>query len=190
MFAKIAALKALEVHRYALPFPLERQRFYATRMRRRFPQRFKAMSPTRRTLELTCFLRVTLMDLVDTLLSQVEKRITELWSSARQTAERRRNEGTVDDWTAVEALHRALYDSNMSDHQARLAACAIIDPLIERKPLPRAGLTREALLKEPKIRSLLRALMALDFSGARPSCWVGADEIALTLCQRRTGTAC
>ena len=90
LFDKITELKALEVHRYELPFPLERQRYYATRMRRRFPQRFKALSPARRTLELTCFLRVTLMDLVDTVFSQVEKRISERWSTARQVADKQR----------------------------------------------------------------------------------------------------
>ena len=94
LFDRIDALKALEVHRYDLPFPLERQREYALRMRRRFPQRFRALSPVRRTLELTCFLRVTLMDLVDTVLSQVEKRVSELWSQARQIAERQQYERT------------------------------------------------------------------------------------------------
>ena len=42
LFDKIDALKALDVHRYDLPFPLELQRDYASRMRRRFPQRFRA----------------------------------------------------------------------------------------------------------------------------------------------------
>lgn len=39
LFHKIEALKDLGVHRYNLPFPLEKQRYYASRMRRRFPQR-------------------------------------------------------------------------------------------------------------------------------------------------------
>jgi hypothetical protein len=113
LFDKIEVLQALEVHRHPLPFPLERQRFYASRMRRRSPQRFRSLSPARRTLELTCFLRVTLMDLVDTALSQVEKRISELWSGARQAAERRQTERTQGDWAAVEAIHQTLHDPSI-----------------------------------------------------------------------------
>jgi TnpA family transposase len=163
LFHKIEALKELGVHRYNLPFPLERQRYYATRMRRRFPRRLRAMSPVRRTLELVCFLRVTLMDLVDIVLSQVEKRVSELWAGARHTAERQQYERSQTVWPIVQEIHQTLHDPDISDHQARAAACAIIDPLIGRQPPPRAALTREALTTEPKIRPLLRALMVLDF---------------------------
>lgn len=166
LFDKINALKALDVHRYELPFPLERQRDYASRMRRRFPQRFRALSPVRRTLELTCFLRVTLMDLVDTVLSQVEKSVSELWSKARQSAEKKQYEGVHRAWAALQAIHHTLYDADLSDRQARAAACAIVDPVIEQQPPPRAALTREALTQERKIRPLLRALMTLDFEAA------------------------
>lgn len=118
------------------------------------------MSPARRTLELVCFLRVTLMDLVDIVLSQLEKRVSELWSGARQTAERQQNERNQTAWLAVQAIHETLHNPDISDRRARTAACAIIDPLIERRPPPRAALTREALTSEPKIRPLLRALMS------------------------------
>tara|TARA_R110001592_G_scaffold254129_3_gene517540 strand:- start:89926 stop:92844 length:2919 start_codon:yes stop_codon:yes gene_type:complete len=163
LFDKIEALQALEVHRYSLPFPLERQRFYASRMRRRFPQRFRSLSPARRTLELTCFLRVTLMDLVDAALLQVEKRISELWSNAKQVAERKQYEKSQGDWVTLGAIHRTLHDPDMNDRQARHAACALVDSIVEHKPPPRAVLTREALSEEPNIRPLLRRLLALDF---------------------------
>ncbi len=166
LFDKVAALKAFDVHRYDLPFPLERQRYYASRMRRRFPQRFKALSPARRTLELVCFLRVTLLDLTDTILSLSDKRVSELWSNARQTAERQRAENAHRAWAALQAVHHTLHDTDLGDRQARITACAIVDPLIERQLPPRAVLTREALTQEPKIRPLLRALMALDFQAA------------------------
>ena len=166
LFDKIEALKSLDVHRYELPFPLERQRYYATRMRRRFPQRFKALSSARRTLELTGFLRVTLMDLVDTVFSQVDKRISERWSTARQVAERQRAEKAHAAWAALQALHETLHDTQLSDRQARANACALVNPLMEAAPRPRAALTREALASDPKIRPLLRALMALDFEAA------------------------
>ena len=104
LFHKIEALKELGVHRYNLPFPLERQRYYASRMRRRFPRRLRAMSPVRRTLELVCFLRMTLMDLVDIVLSQVEKRVSELWAGARQTAELQQYERSQAAWPAVQAI--------------------------------------------------------------------------------------
>lgn len=44
LFHKIEALKELGVHNYNLPFPLERQRYCASRMRRRFLRRLGAMS--------------------------------------------------------------------------------------------------------------------------------------------------
>ncbi|MCB0626453.1 MAG: hypothetical protein KDC43_21670, partial [Saprospiraceae bacterium] len=60
-------------------------------------------------------------------------------------------------------IHRTLHDPELSDRQARRAACDLIDPLVEHKPPPRAALTREALSEEPNIRPLLRRLLTLDF---------------------------
>ena len=52
--------------------------------------------------------------------------------------------------------------------------------MIERKPPPRAELTRQALTKEPKIRPLLRALITLDFEATpeHPG-WLALQKLAL-----------
>jgi hypothetical protein len=59
---KVQFLKALHVDAYALDgLRLEKQRDYAHHMRRRRPARFRALKNPRRTLEMVCFLRITLL---------------------------------------------------------------------------------------------------------------------------------
>ncbi len=63
---KVAFLKALEVDAYALDeLRLERQRDYARDLHRRRPARFRDLKNPRRTLEMVCFLRITLLQTTD-----------------------------------------------------------------------------------------------------------------------------
>jgi len=75
----VAFLKALHVDAHALEdLRLERQRDYARHMRRRRPARFRALKDPRRTLEMVCFLRITLLQTTDVALSLADLLIQEL----------------------------------------------------------------------------------------------------------------
>lgn len=72
---RVVFLKGLGVHAYPLDeIRLERQRRYAQRMRRRRPARFQDLQEPRRTLELGCFLRMTLLQTADVLISLTDKK--------------------------------------------------------------------------------------------------------------------
>jgi hypothetical protein len=72
---RVAFLKGVGVPEYPLDeIRLERQRRYAQRMRRRRPARFQELREPRRTLELVCFLRMTLLQTADVVISLADKK--------------------------------------------------------------------------------------------------------------------
>jgi hypothetical protein len=72
---RVGFLKGLGVHEYPLDESrLERQRRYAQCMRRRRPARFQELREPRRTLELVCFLRLTLLHTADVVISLADKK--------------------------------------------------------------------------------------------------------------------
>ncbi|MDR5822477.1 hypothetical protein [Caballeronia sp. LZ043] len=58
--------------------PIEKQRAYAQRIQARRPAKVRELKASTRTIELICFLRVTLLDLTDALLYQTGRRISDL----------------------------------------------------------------------------------------------------------------
>src|SRR5512143_1843363 len=135
-------------------------------MHRRFPQRFRALAPARRTLELVCFLRMTLMDATDVALALVEKRVAEIWGQARRAAQQHHARIGPEAWTTLRAVHHTLHDPIVRDTELRAALCTLVDPLMKSGPSSRAECMRERLCEERSIRSLLHRLIELDFRAA------------------------
>lgn len=80
---RIEYLKSLGVDRVDLrAVRLERQRHYARQMRRRRPSRFRALQRPRRVLEMTCYLRVCLLQTTDTALLLADHLICRLHGQA------------------------------------------------------------------------------------------------------------
>src|SRR4029453_19618312 len=91
---KTPFLKTPHVDAYPLEaLRLERQRAYARRMHRRRPARFRALKDPRRSLEMVCFLRITLLQTTDVALSLADLLIQEL--HARAVREGRDTEARV-----------------------------------------------------------------------------------------------
>jgi len=79
VIAKISYLRSLGVHQYALKeIRLERQRGYARKLRGRRPARLRQLTDPQQTLELVSFLSITLLELTDVVLAQVDMRGAEI----------------------------------------------------------------------------------------------------------------
>jgi len=78
-FEKIHFLKDLGTHAWTLDaIPLEKQRAYAQRIQARRPAKTRELKASTRTIELVFFLRVTLLELTDSLLYQTGRRVCDL----------------------------------------------------------------------------------------------------------------
>lgn len=76
---KIAFLKDLGASTWALEsIPLEKQRGYAQALQARRPAKTREFSPASQTIELVFFLRVTLLELTDSVIYQAGRRVSDL----------------------------------------------------------------------------------------------------------------
>ena len=81
-------LQSLRVDKTPLAqFSMARLRLYAQRMARRKASGLTKQREPRRSLELVCFARCTLLQTTDTVLELIDQHIIVLWREARQRAE-------------------------------------------------------------------------------------------------------
>jgi len=106
--AKVSFLRELGADRLGLEdLPLAGLEHFHRRVVSRKPATLRAIREPHRTLELACFLRLSLMRLTDRTLDLVDRRIATQWREARQRAEAQqggrlqRLRGLLDDLTAL-----------------------------------------------------------------------------------------
>jgi hypothetical protein len=95
---KIRALKELGVHGWPLDgVALSKQQAYAAHVQMRRPSMTARIERQRQTVEITCFLRVTLLELTDMALLQASRRSQDLFRRAAERVEkgRSRSSGAV-----------------------------------------------------------------------------------------------
>ena len=161
---KVDFLKVLQVDAYALTdLRLERQRDYARSMRRRRPTRFRALKDPRRTLEMVCFLRITLLQTTDVALSLADLLILALY--ARTVKEVREAEVRVARTfkPALREIRRLLDDSSLSNETLRQSILAVMPSEQDLFPSRAAGVRWKLNDKARQIRPLLNGLVALPF---------------------------
>ena len=89
---KIRALKELGVHAWPLDaVALSKQQAYAAHVQMRRPSMTARIERQRQTVEITCFLRVTLLELTDMALLQASRRSQDLFRRAAERVEKRRS---------------------------------------------------------------------------------------------------
>ena len=159
---KVDFLKTLQVDAYVLAdLRLERQRAYARHMRRRRPARFRALKDPRRTLEMVCFLRMTLLQTTDIALSLAD--LLTLALHARTVTEVREAEARVarSFKPALREIRRLLDDASLSDETLRQAILDLMPSEQDLFPSRAAGVRWKLNDKARQIRPLLKALVAL-----------------------------
>ncbi len=143
--------------------PLEKQKRYAHRVRSQRPARFRKLQEPRQTLDTVSFLRVTLLQLTDTVIELGGRLILDTVGRAKRratifAAERSRSYKNI-----VEEIKQVAMDPALSDQAAR----ARIVELCNRPSgvtFPSHAATVRHLLSESgtPIRSLLAELTRLD----------------------------
>jgi hypothetical protein len=163
---KVRYRQSLQVETYALDdLRLERQRGYARQMRRRRPARFQALAEPRRTLERVCFLRLTLRQTTDVVLSLADRLIQDLHTRATRDLRDAEWQGARTFRQALRAIGRVLSHHTIPDGALRRELLAFMPS--EHVLFPsRAAAVRWQLCEAPwHIRPLLRALLCLAFEG-------------------------
>jgi hypothetical protein len=85
---KVAFLKELAADRLILPdLPLAGLEHFSRRMTSRKPAALVRIRDTHRTIEVACFLRLTMLRVTDASLTLLDHRIAALWRAARERAE-------------------------------------------------------------------------------------------------------
>jgi hypothetical protein len=85
---KVSFLKELGGNRLALPeLPLAGLEYFARRMMSRKPAALTRIKDPHRTIEVACFLRLTLLRLTDASLTLLDHQISALWRGARERVE-------------------------------------------------------------------------------------------------------
>jgi hypothetical protein len=156
----------LQVDTYSLDaIRLERQRGYARQMRRRRPARWQALTEPRRTLEMVCFLHITLLQSTDVVLSMADRLIQELYARATQDVRDAERRGARTLRQSLHAMQRVLSDQTIPDGALRpaLLACMPAIPMLFRS---RAAAIRGQLSTHARqVRPLLKALVGLAIEG-------------------------
>lgn len=163
---KVLFLKNLGVDQYKLDtIHLCRQRAYAQRLRHRRPYRVAQLKPTRRTLELACFLRVTLLELTDVVLSLADMHGSKIERTAKDKVEesdRRLVEPLLE---CIHSIRSAAIDGELSAEQRLERVLALLPA--NMKPASKAARLRLHLRADARrTRPFMRQMTKLDFQEA------------------------
>jgi TnpA family transposase len=166
--AYVDFLKGLAVHRYPLEVVrLEHQKQLAQRIRRRRPARWQTLKEPRRTLEAVCFLRVTLLQKTDVLISFIDREILKL---RRQSVDKVRATNAM---LGVALKHRVQQlqsyarEKGRTIEELRQAIAELLPDSQAPSFTSQAAEVRYRMTDDARqVRRLVRALLTLDFEAA------------------------
>ena len=164
---KIRALKELGVHAWPLDaVALSKQQAYAAHVQMRRPSMTARIERQRQTVEITCFLRVTLLELTDIALLQSSRRSQDLFRRAAERVEkgRLRSGGAT--------LQQALKAKSVLDDESKpwrdrvLEARALLHDIGEAGTSTFASQVRRALAEDNRrVHAHLAGLRDIEFAG-------------------------
>jgi len=167
---KVRFLQSLQVDTYPLDaIRLERQRGYARQMRRRRPARFRALTEPRRTLEMVCFLHMTLLQSTDVVLAMADRLIQDLHARTTQDVRDAERRGAQTLRQALRAMQRVLSDPTIPDGALRPALVACMPAAHTLFPSRAAAIRGQLSTHARQVRPLLKTLVGLAFDGEAES---------------------
>ncbi|MGU2419716.1 Tn3 family transposase [Burkholderia cenocepacia] len=171
--AKVRFLKELGAHTWALDaVPIEKQRAYAQRIQARRPAKIRELKAATRTIELVFFLRVTLLELTDSLLYQTGRRVSDLVRQAYERTTTKQARSAVEYRQQLVAIKALVHDRKRPAHERLDDIAKLLEDLSDKPPATHAASVRETLTDDHhRIRNLLVPLRELEFAGreAEPS---------------------
>lgn len=165
---KIGFLKEFGTDTWALDaIPLAAQQGYARALLDRKPSDSVRRVDDTQTIEVICFMRMTLLELTDSVLYQTGRRIGDFArrASERTTAQQALRSG---DYRQTLVDIRSLIHDESKTHEERLRLIdGIVEAIGDLTPTGHAAMVRETLTDDPsRIKTLLNAVSQLAFEGS------------------------
>lgn len=164
---KISYLKQLGAERWSLSaISNARLRAYAQAIANRPPSESKRRAEETQVLEMICFLRVTLLDLTDTLMYMAGRRVNDLVRQASKRVTSTQARSAVEYRQQREDMRRIIHDEDRSADD-RIAALKELIPKDEKStPNSHAALIRQSLVSDAgRVTALLNVFSDLDLRG-------------------------
>lgn len=156
---KVGFLKELGADRLTLPdLPLAGLAHFARRMTTRKPAALGRLKDPHRTIELACFLRLTLLRLTDASLTLLDHRIAALWRDAKERAEAARVSRLRRFRQLLGDLEGLAEDEALAATDLRARLRGLIAPFEPERRTTQVAATRQELAR--KSRDLARLLAA------------------------------
>lgn len=165
---KIRALKALGVHTWPLEsIALSKQQAYAAHVQMRRPSMTARIERQRQTVEVTCFLRVTLLELTDMALMQASRRSQDLFRRAADRVQKVRSSNTNVTLRQALMAKSVLHDEAKTWRDRVLEARALLDEIGDAATHTFASQVRRALAEDNRrVHAHLASLGDIEIAGA------------------------
>ena len=165
---KIRALKELGVHAWPLDtVALSKQQAYAAHVQMRRPSMTARIERQRQTVEITCFLRVTLLELTDMALMQASRRSQDLFRRAAERVQKGRSRSSVVMLQQALKAKAVLHEESKPWRDRVLEARALLDDIGEAGTSTFASQVRRALAEDNRrVHAHLAGLRDIEFAGA------------------------
>jgi TnpA family transposase len=164
---KITFLKDLGVDRWTLDaIPNARLRAYGQAVVHRPPSETKRLKPETQSIEVICFLRMTLLELTDVALYIAARRVCDLVRRASTKVQGKQTRGLTHYREKQEQIRQVLHEEG-PDAEQKLEALKQLVPKDDVEPrYSRAALVRQALVEDNnRVQALLNGLTGLDLQG-------------------------
>lgn len=166
--AKIRYLKALGVHEWQLAgIAIPKQRAYAQHVQARRPVKTRELLESRQTIELVCFLHVSLLELTDVTIQQSHRRSQQLFREATQKAKAAK-EGAADTVRQrVFNVRAVLRDTQQRSDVRCREADRLLTEILDGAAGSFASRVRQALSGDgQRVKAFLAGMETLEFGGA------------------------
>jgi hypothetical protein len=163
---KIRALKALGVHGWVLAsIALSKQQAYAAHVQSRRPSMTARIEQQRQSIEIVCFLRVSLLELTDIALTQATRRSQQLFRRAAERVQKSRSRSSAPALQQALKARAILHDESKPWRDRVLDARAALDS-IDAGGETFAAQVRQALAEDNRrVRACLAGLRELQVAG-------------------------
>jgi len=167
-YKRLEFLQEVGVPQYQLDqLSLEKQRFYAKRMRNRRPSRLQELSVQRRTLEIVCFLRVALMHTTDAILHMTRNRTSDLMRESAQDALKEDARSALTYREAIQSIREFAESRDLNDTQIVERIRDVLTQLNPKVYKSRAAAMREKMFdRGDAVRGMLRSIGKLPIEGS------------------------
>jgi hypothetical protein len=163
---KIRALKTLGVHAWALAsVALSKQQAYASHVQSRRPSMTARIEHQRQSIEIVCFLRVTLLELTDVALTQAARRSQQLFRQAAERVQKNRSRSSGSVLQQALKARAILHDGSRPWRDRVLEARAALDEIGEASGSFAAQVRQSLAEDNRRVRACLAGLRELEVAG-------------------------